>query len=69
MCLICRTNLWAADLEEVDCLSADVHIIADVSQEDGHTILHILGDQSVALDPEVFVCTNSKTPFTCRSNI
>lgn len=39
---MCTTNLWAADLEEVDGLSADVHIIGDVFQEDGNTILHIL---------------------------
>lgn len=36
------TNLWAADLEEVDGLSTDVHVIGDVSQKEGHTVLHIL---------------------------
>lgn len=50
------TNLWAADLEEVDSLSADINVIGDVSQEEGNAILHILGDQSVALNPEVFIC-------------
>lgn len=37
-----KMNLWAADLEEVDGLSTDVHVIGDVSQKDGHTILYIL---------------------------
>lgn len=64
-----KTNLWAADLEEVYGLSTDVHVIGDVSQKNGHTVLHILCDESVALDPEVFVCRNSKTPITCRSTI
>lgn len=54
------TNLWAADFEQVDGLSADIHVISDVSQEDGHAILHILGNQSVALNPEMFVCKNPK---------
>lgn len=39
---MCTTNLWAADLQEVDGLSADIYIIGDVSQEDRNTILHIL---------------------------
>lgn len=37
-----KTNLRAADFEEVDRLPTDIHVIADVSQEDGHAILHIL---------------------------
>lgn len=57
---MCKTNLWAADFEEVDGLSTDIHIIGNVSQKDWHTILHILWDQSVALYPEVFVYKDKK---------
>ena len=63
------TNLWAADFEEIDGLSTDVHVVGDMPQEDRHTILHILRDQSVALNPEVFVCTNSEMPITSRPTI
>lgn len=55
-----ETNLWAADLQQVDGFSADVDIVGDVSQEDGHAVLHILGDQSVALHPEVLVCRDEE---------
>lgn len=68
MCEMCK-NLRAADLEEVDGLPTDVYVIGNVSQEEGHTVLHILWDQSVALDPEVFICRKSKTPITCRSTV
>lgn len=58
----CRkvSHLWAADLQEVDGLPADVHVVGDVPQEHGNAVLHVPGDQGVALDPEVFVCTNSR---------
>lgn len=62
-------NLWATDLEEVDGLPTDIHVIGDVSQEDRHAVLHILRDQSVALDPEMFVCRHLKTPITRCSAI
>lgn len=54
-----ETNLWPADLQQVDGFSADVNIIGNVPQEDGNTVLHILGDQSVALHPEVLVCRDT----------
>lgn len=64
---MCKTNLWAADFEEVDGFSTDVHVIGNVSQEDWHAVLHILRDQSVALNPEVFVCKNSKMLITVHA--
>lgn len=58
-----KTYLWAADLQQVNVLPADVHVVGEVSQEDGHAVLHVLWNQSVSLDPEVLVCRNTHTRF------
>lgn len=42
MCEMCKMNLRAADLEEVDGLPTYVYVIGNVSQEEGNTVLHIL---------------------------
>lgn len=41
-CVKDEKDLWATDLEEVDGLSTNIHFIGDVSQEERHTIFHIL---------------------------
>jgi len=49
-------HLRAADLQQVDGLAADVDVVGDVSQEDGHRVLRVLGDQGGAALPEALVC-------------
>lgn len=55
-----ETNLWVADLQQVDGFSADVDVVGNMSQEYRHAVLHVFGDQSVALHPEVFVCRDEE---------
>lgn len=59
-----RTYLRAADLQQVNGLPANVHVVGKVSQEEGHAVFHIFWNQSVALDPEVFVCRNPSHTHT-----
>lgn len=36
-----ETYLRAADLQQVDGFPANVHVVGEVSQEEGHAVLHI----------------------------
>lgn len=36
-----ETYLWAADLQQVNGLPANIHVVGEVSQEEGHTVFHI----------------------------
>lgn len=64
-----ETYLRAADLQQVNGLPANVHVVGEVSQEEGYAVFHIFGNQSVALDPEVFVCRNPSHTLTYGSTI
>ena len=50
-----KADLGTADLQQVDGLPADVDVVGDVPEEDGHVLLHAARDQGVPLRPEVFI--------------
>lgn len=56
-----RPHLRAAELQQVDGLPADIHVVRDVLQERGHAVLHLLGDEHVAVRPVRLVCRWDRT--------
>lgn len=49
-------HLWAAELQQIDGLPADVHVVGDVAQEHRDAVLRLFGNEHVAVGPVQPVC-------------
>ena len=50
-------HLGAAELQQIDGLPTDVHIMGNVAQEHGDAVLRLFGNEHVAVGPVKPVCT------------
>lgn len=56
-----RPHPGAAELQQVDGLPADIHVVGDVPQEHGDAVLHLFGNKHVAVGPVKLIYVRDKT--------
>lgn len=58
-----------AELQQVDGLPTDVHIVGNMFQEHGNTVLHLFGNEHVAMGPVKLVWTeHGQNMMICSYN-